>query len=95
MKTNVNLKFYIFQDETYELPLTWDNKAIQFDTKEEAEFFNSCIIDEEMRGIIFECILYYDDGMINFKDIPNEEIEEDDCLDEDIIEFHERVSKNG
>ncbi len=81
-----NLKFYIFEDDTCEEPLTWDDKAIQFDTLKEAEFFQSCLLLENT-GFINECILYYDYGSINFKDIPKAELEEEDNFDfEDFLE---------
>lgn len=49
-------------------PLCWDNEALAFDTREDAEkFLESCLTDEfeDEMPIIVEDYLYYDGGYIN------------------------------
>lgn len=67
------MKWHIFNEHNE--PLCWDDKALEFDTKEFAERFLHSHVDTmydsyeeycETFGITFkECILYYDDGYFN------------------------------
>ena len=68
-----SLKWHIFNEHNE--PLCWDDKALEFDTKESAERFLHSHVDTmydsyeeycETFGITFkECILYYDGGYFN------------------------------
>ena len=57
------MKWYIFN--LNEEPLCWEDKVLEFDTKEKAEaFLKSADIPKE-EVIIQEYILFYDGGCIN------------------------------
>lgn len=68
-----DMKYHIINKETSE-PLTWDDKALEFDSEEEAQkvldylkVAEPRIVDAEAE--VKKCILFYDGGYINFKDI--------------------------
>lgn len=63
-----DLKYYIV-DTIGNVVITLNNKAIYFDTIEEAQFFFDNYLtseDKEMVTIVY-CILFYDGGYINWK----------------------------
>ena len=62
------MKFHIFNinDNT---PLCWGKEAIEFDTKGEAEQFLLSYPEIAREAYVKECILYYDGGHINGKDL--------------------------
>lgn len=64
------MKWHIYQKET-NYPCVWDDKAIDFDTKEEAERFAIKYLEEE-EFYIKEDILYYDGNYISAKEIIDE-----------------------
>lgn len=63
-------KWYIFNKE-FE-PLCWEDKALEFDTYEDAKIYLRSAIKESSHSDdfwddvqIIECIFYYDDGYID------------------------------
>lgn len=64
------MKWHIYNKEDHAV-LTWDDKAIEFDSEEKAESFLK-LVDRNMpegEAIIKEDILYYDGGYIDIEDI--------------------------
>lgn len=69
------MKWHIYHVMTGE-PLCWDEKALEFDTKESSEDFLGSIIlncygnveDFDKHAIVKEDILYYDGGYLNATD---------------------------
>ena len=71
-----DMKWYIFNPN--EEPLCWDEKALEFDTKEDAEVFLKSA-DIPMEEVSIEnCIFYYDGGYLNASNL----IINDDNLEE-------------
>ena len=67
-----NKKWHIWNNSNKEYPLCWDDRALEFDTKDQAlEFLHSaietCSFDDDFwkHNFIDEDILYYDGGYIN------------------------------
>lgn len=72
------MKWYIFNFN--EEPLCWEDKVLEFDTKEKAEaFLKSAEIPKE-EVIVKEYILFYDGGYINASNLimENGELVEND-----------------
>lgn len=62
------MKWYIVQRET-NYPLTWEDKAIEFDTESEAYHFSQVAgVRLGMDADIKKLILYYDGGYISGQD---------------------------
>ena len=87
-----SMKWHIYNSENN--PLCWDDKAIEFDTKESAERFLHSYVDFQYDSyeeycqtfgvVIKEGILFYDYGYINCTNKIvkyNEEIEDEELID--------------
>ena len=69
-----DLKYYIGNTVEDTVMVTPDDRAISFDTEEEAQFFFDNYLTPEDReiAIIVHCILFYDGGYINWKEYTKE-----------------------
>ena len=69
-----DLKYYIGNTVEDTVMTTPDDRAIFFDTEEEAQFFFDNYLTPEDReiAIIVHCILFYDGGYINWKEYTKE-----------------------
>ena len=69
-----DLKYYIGNTVEETVMTTPDERAIYFDTEEEAQFFFDNYLTPEDReiAIIVHCILLYDGGYINWKEYTKE-----------------------
>ena len=69
-----DLKYYIGNTVEDTVRTTPDERAICFDTEEEAQFFFYNYLTPEDReiAIIVHCILFYDGGYINWKEYTKE-----------------------
>jgi hypothetical protein len=69
-----DLKYYIGNTVEDTVMVTPDDKAIYFDTEEEAQFFFDNYLTPEDReiAIIIHCILFYDGGYVNWKEYKKE-----------------------
>ena len=70
----IDLKYYIGNTVEDTVITTPDDRAIFFDTEEEAQFFFDNYLTPEDReiAIIVHCILLYDGGYINWKEYTKE-----------------------
>ena len=70
----IDLKYYIGNTVEDTVITTPDDRAIFFDTEEEAQFFFDNYLTPEDReiAIIVHCILFYDGGYINWKEYTKE-----------------------
>ena len=62
------IKWHIYQNGT-DCPLTWNDKAIDFETEQEAKQFAAKYLIEEDDFYIKEDILYYDGNYITVEEI--------------------------
>ena len=61
-----DMKWHIYNANYLNLPLTWDNQALEFDTAEDAESFIYSLPSEDSENAYIVCdILYYDGGYLN------------------------------
>lgn len=69
-----DLKYYIGNTVEDTVMVTPDDRAIYFDTEEEAQFFFNNYLTPEDReiAIIIHCILFYDGGYVNWKEYKKE-----------------------
>lgn len=69
-----DLKYYIGNTVEDTVMVTPDDRAIYFDTEEEAQFFFDNYLTPEDReiAIIIHCILFYDGGYVNWKEYKKE-----------------------
>lgn len=69
-----DLKYYIGNTVEDTVMVTLDDRAICFDTEEEAQFFFDNYLTPEDReiAIIIHCILFYDGGYVNWKEYKKE-----------------------
>lgn len=69
-----DLKYYIGNTVEDTVMTTPDERAIYFDTEEEAQFFFDNYLTPEDReiAIIVHCILLYDGGYVNWKEYKKE-----------------------
>lgn len=69
-----DLKYYIGNTVEETVMTTPDERAIYFDTEEEAQFFFDNYLTPEDReiAIIVHCILLYDGDYVNWKDYKEE-----------------------
>lgn len=69
-----DLKYYIGNTVEETVMVTPDDRAIYFDTEEEAQFFFDNYLAPEDReiAIIVHCILFYDGGYVNWKEYVKE-----------------------
>lgn len=76
-----DLKYYIGNTVEDTVMVTPDDRAIYFDTEEEAQFFFDNYLTPEDReiAIIVHCILFYDGGYVNWKEY-TKELEEEGIL---------------
>ena len=76
-----DLKYYIGNTVEDTVMTTPDERAICFDTEEEAQFFfDNCLTPEDREiAIIIHCILFYDGGYINWKEY-TKELEKEEIL---------------
>ena len=76
-----DLKYYIGNTVEDTVIVTPDDRAIYFDTEEEAQFFfdNYLIPEDREIAIIIHCILFYDGGYINWKEY-TKELEKEEIL---------------
>ena len=76
-----DLKYYIGNTVEDTVMVTPDDRAIYFDTEEEAQFFfdNYLIPEDREIAIIIHCILFYDGGYINWKEY-TKELEKEEIL---------------
>ena len=76
-----DLKYYIGNTVEDTFMTTPDERAICFDTEEEAQFFFDNYLTPEDREIAFivHCILLYDGGYINWKEYAKE-LEKEEIL---------------
>lgn len=69
-----DLKYYIGNTVEDTVMVTPDDRAVYFDTEEEAQFFFDNYLTPEDReiAIIVHCILFYDGGYVNWKEYTKE-----------------------
>ena len=74
----IDLKYYIGNTVEVTVMVTPDDRAIYFDTEEEAQFFfdNHLTPKDKEIAIIVHCILFYDGGYVNWKEYQKELEEE-------------------
>ena len=73
-----DLKYYIGNKVENTVMVTPDDRAVYFDTKEEAQFFfdNYLTPEDKEIGTIVHWILYYDGDYVNWKEYQKELEEE-------------------
>jgi hypothetical protein len=70
-----DMKWHIYNTEHE--PLCWDNKALEFDSPEDAHDFLRDVDDALLDGVaVVQDILFYDGGYINATDLRIQEDEE-------------------
>lgn len=64
------MKYYIANTTDETVMVTPDDRAIYFDTEEEARFFfDNCLMPEDKEiATIIRCIMFYDGGYVNWKE---------------------------
>ena len=74
----IDLKYYIGNTIEDTIMVTPDDRAIYFDTEEEAQFFfdNYLTPEDKEIAIIVHWILYHDGGYVNWKEYQKELEEE-------------------
>lgn len=69
-----DMKYYITNTIDQTVMVTPDNRAIYFDTEEEAQYFfdNHLMPEDKEIATITLCIMFYDGGYVNWKDYREE-----------------------